>query len=509
MEKIYLNGENLTLENIYKAAHGKCRIEIPLSVKTKINKSRAVVEQIIKNEKVVYGINTGFGKLSKVKIPHANLKKLQKNLILSHSCGVGENLKEEEVRAAILLRANTFAKGYSGVRFELLKILIDMLNEGVVPLVPSQGSVGASGDLAPLAHLSLVVIGLGKAMYRGKVYSGDKALKRAGLKPVELSAKEGLALINGTCIMTAVLALALYKSFNLLKSANIVSSVSLEALAGTDTHLHDFIQCARPHAGQINTAKNLKKIIQKSRIIEGHKTCERVQDPYCLRCVPQVHGAVYDLLNYAAEKVFIEANSATDNPLVNPNDNTILSGGNFHGAPMALCADSLAIALSYLGSISERRTDCLLSSGVNHIPAFLSKHSGLNSGFMIMQYTAASLVSENKVLAHPASVDTIPTSGGFEDHVSMGTIAARKFARIVENVANILSIEAICASQALDFGKPGDAGAGTKAAYDKIREYVLFRADDDILSPDIKKIKELIIKGAVIEAVEKTVGKLS
>lgn len=509
MEKIYINGENLTIEQIYKVAHGKCKIEIPLSVKTKINKSRAVVEQIIKNEKVVYGINTGFGKLSKVKIPLANLKKLQKNLILSHSCGVGENLKEEEVRAAMLLRANTFAKGYSGIRFELLNMLVRLLNEDITPVVPSQGSVGASGDLAPLAHLALVLIGQGRALYKGKIYKGDKTLKKAGIKPVELSAKEGLALINGTCIMTAILALAVYDSLNLLKNANIISAMTLEALAGTNTHLNDFIHNARPHAGQISTAKAIKKIVDKSKIIESHKNCERVQDPYCVRCVPQVHGAVYDLLNFAIDKVLIESNSATDNPLVNPADNMILSGGNFHGAPMALCADSLAIALSYLGNISERRTECMLSSNLNNLPLFLTKQSGLNSGFMIIQYTAASLVSENKVLAHPASVDSIPTSGGFEDHVSMGTIAAKKLAKIVENIANVLSIEAICAAQAMDFGRPHETGMGTKAAYDKIREYITFKTTDEVLSSDIKKIKEVLLKGTVIEAVEKTVGKLA
>lgn len=509
MEKIYLDGESLTLDDIYKAAYGKCKIEIPLSVNTKINKSRAVVENVIKKNEVVYGINTGFGKLSRVKIPPSSLKKLQNNLILSHACGVGDPLKPQEVRAAMLLRANTFAKGYSGVRFELLKTLVDMLNYGITPIVPSQGSVGASGDLAPLAHMALVMIGEGKALYKGQVYKGNIALQKAGLKPVELSAKEGLALINGTCVMTAILALALCDTFILFKNANVISALTLEALGGTSNHLNDFIQNVRIHIGQIYAAQNIKKILNKSKLLSSDKNPERVQEPYCLRCVPQVHGASYDMASFVLDKVTIEANSATDNPLVNPATGEILSGGNFHGAPMALCADSLAVALSYLGSISERRIDCLLSSNLNNLPPFLTKDGGINSGFMIAQYTAASLVSENKVLAHPASVDSIPTSGGFEDHVSMGTIAARKLAKIVENIQNILAIEAICAAQALSFGKPADCAKGSKAAYEKIREYVSFKMTDEVLSSDIKKAKEILSKGIIIEVVEKQVGKLT
>ncbi|MFH1453707.1 MAG: histidine ammonia-lyase [Armatimonadota bacterium] len=509
MEKLFINGENLTLNNIYKIAHGECKFQIPLNVKTKIKKSRDIIDKVISHNETVYGVTTGFGKLSRVKIPLSSLKKLQKNLILSHSCGVGPYLSEAQVRAAMLLRANTFAKGYSGVRFELFKMLVDMVNKGVIPLVPSQGSVGASGDLAPLAHLSLVLIGKGKASYKGKVYNGAKALEKAGLKPIDLSAKEGLALINGTCIMTAILALALYESFILLKNANIISAMTLEALGGTDEHLDEFIQKVRMHPGQINTASNLRKILKGSKLIVHKKASSRVQEPYCLRCVPQVHGAVNDQLDYAMEKVTIESNSATDNPLVNPAESRVLSGGNFHGAPMALCADSLAVALSYLGSISERRTDCLLSASLNDLPMFLAKNSGINSGFMIAQYTAASLVSENKVLAHPASVDSIPTSGGFEDHVSMGTTAARKFVNILENVKNVLAIEMLCAVHALDLGRPGRCSPATKAAYKKFREYITFKETDEIISDDIKKARNILSKGIIIEAVEKETGKLT
>lgn len=515
MSKIFINGNNLSLEKVYKVAYLKTKVSLAPEAKNKIRKSRQIVDNIVKDNITTYGINTGFGLLSQVQINSEETKQLQKNLILSHSAGVGENLSESIVRAAILIRANTLAKGCSGVRLELIQALLALLNNEIHPIIPSQGSVGASGDLAPLAHMALSLMGEGEVFYKGKKLPAKQALKKAQIQPFILESKEGLALINGTCVAAAISALVLFEAINLAKTADIISSLSLEAMEGARTPFNLMLHNARPHKGQIQTAKNILKLINKSQIMASHKNCFKIQDPYSLRCIPQVHGAYRDILNFAVEKIVIEINSATDNPLIfsDKGKYKVLTGGNFHGAPVAIAMDSLAIGLSYLGSISERRTDKLLSESdkphggrppSGKLPLFLTKKSGLCSGLMLAQYTAASLVSENKVLAHPASVDTIPTSGGFEDHVSMCTISARKCKQILRNIQNILAIELICACQGLDFKKPLKPGEALQRIHKIVRNKIPTLKEDRIISYDIKKALDLIKEGALLEVLKNT-----
>ena len=503
---IVIDGENLTVSDVVEVARYNKKVELTDTTIKKIVKSRAVVEHAIKDGRTVYGVNTGFGELASVSIGPKDLAKLQVNIIRSHSVGVGEPFSVEVVRGMMLLRANALAKGYSGVRLEVIQTLVALLNSGVTPIVPQQGSVGSSGDLAPLAHMALVMIGEGEAFYKGKRMSGADALKRAGINPVELKAKEGVALINGTQPMTSVGALTLHDSLNTVKDAIIAASLSLEALRGTRVALNEKIHAVRPHEGQNDVARIMRLILDDSEINQSHVNCGKVQDAYSLRCSPQVIGATLDTIRYVESVLETEINSATDNPLVFPDDDTVLSGGNFHGQPIALVMDFLGIALSELANISERRINRLVNPHLSGLPPFLTTEGGLESGMMIAQYTAAALVSENKVLAHPASVDSIPTSADQEDHVSMGTIAARKAAAILENVKNVIAIEYMCALQGIDLLAPLTSSKALEKARQSIRELVDKLEDDRPLSPDIQKIRSLMKQRLIIDAVESVVG---
>ncbi|HAS91379.1 MAG TPA: histidine ammonia-lyase, partial [Clostridiales bacterium] len=423
MDKVIITGNDLTLDEVVAVCRNYKKVELSDFAVERVLKSRKVVDDFVENEDVVYGITTGFGKFSDVTISKEESKTLQKNLIISHSVGAGKPFDSEVVRGIILLRINNLAKGYSGARLETIQTMIEMLNRKVHPIIPEKGSLGASGDLAPLSHMVLPMIGLGQAEYEGEIMAGEEAMEKAGIPVIELTAKEGLALINGTQVMTALAALTVYDSLNIIKTADIAAALSFEAQNGIidalDQRLHDI----RPHKGQIDTARVLTELLTGSKMTTKQGEI-RVQDAYSLRCVPQVHGASKDAINYVKEKIEIEINSVTDNPIIFPETNEGISGGNFHGQPMALSLDFLGIALSELANISERRIERLVNPTLSGLPAFLVEHGGLNSGFMIVQYSAAALVSENKILAHPASVDSIPSSANQEDHVSMGTIAA-------------------------------------------------------------------------------------
>lgn len=457
---------------------------------------------------LIYGVNTGFGALSNVVINPDQIEELQRNLIRSHCTGVGEPFPEEDVRAMMLLRANFFARGNSGVRLELVQKLLDLLNRRVNPVVPQKGSVGASGDLAPLAHMSSVLTGEGLAQYCGKRLNGSEALKQAGITPIKLKAKEGLAMINGTGAMTSTGTLTLLKAERLSKIADIVGAATLDALRGTLTAFDPDIQAVRPHPGQMKVSKNFHSLMEHSEITISHKDCPRIQDAYSLRCIPQVHGAVRDVLDYVRKVISIEINSATDNPLVFPEQNKIESGGNFHGEPVAFAMDFLGIAMSELGGIAERRIEKLLNPVFSDLPPFLTDKGGLHSGLMMVQVSAAALASENKILASPASVDSIPTSSDKEDHVSMGTTAARKAKEIIENVEQILSMEILASSQGLYFLEPLKPGTGIQAAYRVIREVVPPIKEDRPFHEDIGAIRNLIETGKLLKEVEKVTGPL-
>ncbi len=489
---ISIDGESLTLDQIAQVALGYETVQLSEPARNRVLESRSVIERTLEADAPIYGVTTGFGKLSDIPIPHNELRQLQVNLLRSHACGVGDLLPEPEVRAAILLRANSLAKGYSGVRAEVIDALLNLLNRRVVPIVPSRGSVGASGDLAPSAHVALVLIGEGEAAYRGERLHGSIALQRADLFPIELQAKEGLSLLNGTQFMAALGCLALLRADNLVNTADVAAALSLEVLLGSvvadDTRIHH----VRPHPGQQKTAENIRRMLRNSAIVESHKNCGRIQDAYSLRCVPQVHGAVRDTLVHIRNVMAIEINSATDNPLVFADENVILAGGNFHGAPLGYACDYASIALTDLASISERRLERLVNPDLSGLPAFLSPHAGLSSGYMMLQVMVASLVSENKILAHPASVDSIPTSGGKEDHVSMGMTAALKLRSIVENLEIVLAGEILAACQAMEFRKPLEPGEGTRKAYALVREVVPSLGNDREASSDIETLRNLI-----------------
>ncbi len=503
---IMLNGNSLTIMDVHKVARKGEEVDLHKKCRNSIKRSRVIVDKVLEEEKTVYGINTGFGELANVRVEEKKTKELQKNLIKSHASGVGDPLGEDVVRATMLLRANTLAKGYSGVRPVLLDTLISMINSGVHPVIPSQGSVGASGDLAPLAHMSQVLIGEGEAYYEGRKMNGREAMKSAGIEPIELQAKEGLALLNGTQVMTAIGALAVHDARVLLKSALTAGAMSLEALKGTATAFDRRIHNVRPHKGQISCAGALRHLTEDSEILKSHKDCDKVQDPYTLRCMPQVYGTTLDAIDYVEKVLEIEMNSVNDNPLIFP-DGDVLSGGNFHGQPISLAMDLFGVAIAEIGNISERTTDKLMDHQESGLPPFLTKEPGLNSGFMIAQYTAASLVSENKILTHPASVDSIPTSAGQEDHVSMGTIAARKARDILTNVEYTIAIELLAAAQGLEYIDKSP-GKGVQAAYDLIREYVEPLNEDRSLAPDIKLTRNLVKKEIISDTVEKVVGNL-
>lgn len=477
-EMIELDGSSLTLEQSQAVADG-AEVTLSAAARDRVEAARLVVESIIERGEVVYGINTGFGSLSDILIPPSELRALQRNLVRSHSCGIGEPLSERVVRAMMVQRANVLAKGYSGCRSMLIETLIRMLNHGVHPIVPSRGSVGASGDLAPLAHLALVAIGEGEAMFQGERIAGREALARANIQPLELEAKEGLALLNGTQAMTAVGGLALLSAETLSDAADVAGAMSLEALRGTPVAFDDRIQSARPHPGQGLSARRLREMIEGSEIRESHRDHSvdpRVQDAYAIRCMPQVHGAVRDALSHTRTILEIEINSATDNPLIfvgsEPGMGDVLSGGNFHGEPLALSLDYAAIAVADLGTISERRVERLVNAELSGLPAFLTPNPGTNSGLMVAQIAAVSLIAENNVLAHPASVTNLPTSANKEDHVSMGMTSALKFAHIVRNVEMILAIELMCAAQGLEFLRPLKPSPRLQQVYDRVREIV-------------------------------------
>lgn len=506
-DKVALDGDSLSLEQVIAVACGRVPVSLHPSGKARLLRSRSVVERILKDGQVVYGVTTGFGKFSDVLVSSDDSNALQQNIIMSHSGGVGEPLPQEAVRAMMLLRANSLAKGYSGVRLEVVQLLLEMLNRGVHPVVPCKGSVGASGDLVPLAHIALAMIGLGEVEYQGRVMPSREGLRLANLQTVSLTAKEGLALINGTQYMAALGCLAVHDALRFYKAASIAAAMSFEALEGIPAAYDPRIHNARPHGGQKSCALVMRRLLEGSELLARTKH-KRVQDAYTLRCIPQVHGASLDAINYVKGVLEIEINSATDNPLVFPDTGDVISGGNFHGQPLALALDFLAMAVAELGSISERRIERLVNPALNNgLPPFLTEHGGLNSGLMILQYTAAALASENKVLAHPASVDSIPTSGNQEDHVSMGSIAARKAVSVVENVGWIIAGEMLAAAQALDFTSH-TLGKGSRAAFRLIREVVPHWESDRILYRDLEKVHDLLLSGRIIEGVERETGPL-
>jgi histidine ammonia-lyase len=494
---IELSGQRLSLGQIAEVAKGKEQVALSTDARERVLESRRIVEQITESSRVVYGVNTGFGKLADITIAPSELRELQLNLVRSHACGVGPALSEAETRAMLLLRANVLALGYSGARPLIIETLILMLERGVHPLIPEKGSVGASGDLAPLAHLALTVIGEGEAFYKGERMQSIDALKRAGIEPVELEAKEGLALLNGTQAMGAVGALALHRAETLAHVADVAGAMTLEALRGTPVAFDERIHVARPHPGQIDVAAHLRALLSESEIRASHvENDPRVQDAYSLRCMPQVHGAVRGALSHAREIVEIETGSATDNPLVFAGENELLSGGNFHGAPLALAFDYAAIAVTDLMGITERRIDHLVNPNLNEgLPPFLTSHPGISSGFMMAQVTAAALLAEARVLAHPVSVDNVPTDGGKEDHVSMGMTAATKLRVIVENAEHAISIELLAAAEGLEYRQPLQPGKGVRRAYEIVRESVPRLTRDRALAPDIAKIASMIRNG--------------
>lgn len=504
---LIIDGDSLKIEDIVRVARKFEKVKLSKNAIGKIKKSRVVVEDITNKGKIVYGITTGFGSLCNVFISKEKTKKLQKNLIRSHSCGVGRELGEEIVRATMLLRANTLAKGFSGIKVETVEKLIKMLNKEVHPVVPEKGSVGASGDLAPLSHIALVLIGEGEAIYKEIRMNGKKALELAEIKSIELDYKEGLALNNGTQLMTAIGALTVYDSLQLIKNAEISSAMSLEALKGISSPFNEKVHIARKQIGQIICAENIRKLIEGSKLINSNKN--KVHDSYCLRCIPQVLGACRDTIEFVKKIVEREINAVTDNPIIFSDTKKAISAGNYHGEPIALVMDFLKIALSEIGNIAERRIAKLMDKNHNEgLPSFLIKNEGMNSGLMLAQYTSASLVSENKVLAHPASVDSIPTSANQEDHVSMGTISARNAREILENVEYIIAIEFLCSAQALEFRKRVKFGKGTEVAYKTIRKYVKPLDEDRVLAGDIEKLRELVKNGEILREVEKVAGKL-
>jgi histidine ammonia-lyase len=520
MKKISLNGENLSIEDVVAVARswvapGGIQVKIVAEAQEKIRRARRAVEEFVERGEIVYGVTTGFGAFKDKVISPKQTEELQRNLLMSHAVGVGDSLDEAIVRAVMLIRANTLAKGHSGIRAETLEALLALINRGVHPVIPAKGSVGASGDLAPLAHMSLVLLGEGEAFYRGERMSGAEALRRAGLAPIKLGAKEGLALINGTAVMAAIGALTTWQAEGLSRVADIAGALSLEALHGMSLAFDERIHAVRPHRHQMDCAAYLRRLIEGSEYLRFDDS-HYVQDAYTLRCIPQVHGAVRAAISHARQVIETELNSATDNPLIFFEDDgqaVCISGGNFHGEPVALVMDYLAIALAELSNISERRLARLLDEASNQgtLPAFLIKRGGLNSGFMMAQYTAAALASENKVLTHPASVDTIPASADVEDHASMGCTAARQAREVLENTETILALELFAAAQGIDFRREmlgGDPrlGKGTAVAYELIRQRVPFLEQDAIMYPHIEAMRELVRSGELVKAVEGAIG---
>ena len=506
-----LSGEDLTVEHVWEVAVGGAPVELAEAARGRMNDARELVERAAHGaHEHTYGINTGFGRFVSASIPEELTEELQLRLLRSHACGVGEPYPPEVVRAAMLLRANALAKGFSGARIETVELLIECLNRGVLPNVPSRGSVGASGDLAPLAHLALPLVGEGQAWLDGELLPGREALARVELEPVRLQAKEGLSLINGTQFMAAVGALGLVRARRLAKAADAACAMSLEALQGSRSSLRPGIHRLRPLRGQGASAANILRLLEDSAINESHRWCDKVQDAYSLRCAPQVHGACRDLFDHVAYTVGVELNAATDNPLVLVDEDELVSNGNFHGQPVAFALDVLALGVAELASISERRVERLVNPSLSDgLPPFLTSNGGLNSGFMIPQYVAASLVSENKVLAHPASVDSIPTSAGQEDHVSMGNAAGLKALQVLANAEHALAIELLAGAQAVEFLAPLEPGAGVRATRAFVRTLSPRLADDRSLGAEIEAVAAAIRSGALVGAVEAQVGELA
>lgn len=498
--KIEVDGHSLTLDQFNAVVYEHVPVELSIKARQQMEASRAFVDQLLVEQKRVYGVTTGFGKLCDIPISQHEADELQHHLLKSHACGVGDPLPEDVVRGMMLLRINALSKGYSGIRPLVVDRLITLLNKGITPVVPSQGSLGASGDLAPLSHMCLPLIGLGEVMMNGKRQPAKVILEELKLPPLQLSAKEGLALINGTQMMTSIGAVSLLRMRNLLKAADIIGTMTLEALEGIPHAFHPLLQEVRGHLGQILTANNLRRLLQQSERVTSPGE-RRVQDAYSLRCIPQVHGASKDAFRYVKQVILTEMNAATDNPLIFPEQEEVISGGNFHGQPIAIAMDFLSMAVAELANISERRTERLVNPQLSGLPAFLTRHSGLHSGYMILQYVAAALVSENKTLAHPACVDSIPSSGNQEDHVSMGSISARKCLQIIENTTKTLAIEYLCAAQALDL-KPGKSGKGTQIAYQLLREHVPTLDTDREHNPDMEIATQLIQSGQLVQCID-------
>ncbi len=507
MSTVVLNGKSLTLQDVVDVARKGYKIEIAPEAKEQINECAQAVLNWVQEGRVVYGITTGFGDLASVSIPEDKCRALQENLLLSHACGMGEPYAEDVVRAIMLLRINTLSRGYSGISLNTLQQMVDYLNKGIIPVVPTQGSVGASGDLCPLSHIAITLIGHGDVFYKGERMHVTEALKKEGMTPVQLQPKEGLALNNGTTVMNAVAALCVADADIMMKNADIAASMSAEALHAVpyafDKRTHEL----RPHVGQGVVAENMRRLIEGSEIVEHFKK-DRVQDAYSLRCLPQVNGSCRDALGYVKEKVEIEINSVTDNPIVFFKDGDVISGGNFHGEPLAMVMDFFGIAVAEFASISERRVARLVDHKLSDLPPFLVSDSGVNSGFMIPQYTAAALVSENKVLAHPSVVDSIPTSANQEDHVSMGGYSARKARQILDNTNKVIAIEYVNAAQGMDFRAPLKPGKGSDAAFKEFRKHIPFYEKDQYMQPLLLKSLELVEAGTIVEAVEEKIGAL-
>ena len=516
MKTLLLDGHSLTVDDVRRLSSPGMHIALSPAARKRMRASRTLVDAWVERGDTIYGVTTGFGELATVRIGHENLSQLQLNLIRSHSAGTGDPLPMTVVRAMMVLRLNALAKGFSGIRVATAEFLSRMYNHGLIPVIPSRGSVGSSGDLAPLSHLVLAMIGEGEVVYGGRVMPAARAMKLSRMRPPVLAAKEGLALVNGTQMMSAVGCIAASMAAELCKIADVSGAMSVEALKGSDTPFDDRIHALRPHPGQRASAANLRKLMAGSEIRESHRFGDpRVQDAYSLRCIPQVHGATRDAVRNAAAVLDIEINSATDNPLIFPSDGVHLEGGNFHGQPVAFALDFLAIALAELASISERRIERLVNGNLSNLPKFLTENGGLNSGLMLAQYTAASLVSENKVLCHPASVDSIPTSANQEDHNSMGSVAAHKLLQVLKNVRAVLAIELMVAAQGLDLarphpksGKPMRSGKGIEAAHREIRARIPRLREDRVLARDIEEAVRMLEDGSLLAEVERSAGRL-
>ena len=511
MKPVLIDKTKLSLDDVVSIARRNCPVESSQEGGRRVNQARALIDEWIREKKVIYGITTGFGALCNVPISEADTRRLQHKIIMSHAAGIGAPLPEDVVRAVMAVRLHDLFMGYSGCSLKTLQYLMAFLNKGVTPVVPEKGSVGSSGDLAPMAHLGLVLLGRGEAFFEQERMDGARALAKIGLEPLELAAGEGLALINGTQVMTGIASLVVHDAIRLAKLADIACAMSLEVLMGSNSEFDPRIHEIRPHPGQVASADNMLRLTGNSEIIHSHEGCARVQDAYTLRCSPQIHGASKDAVVHARNVLDIEINATTTNPLIFTDTREVRLGGNFHGQPIAMAADYLSMGIAELGNVSERRIERMVNPQLSELPAFLVNNGGLNSGFMIAQYTAAALVSENKVLAHPACVDSIPTSANKEDHVSMGTIAIRQCREILNNVEHVIAVEMLCAAQAYDLlteKKKIAWGKGTQEAYRVIREHVAYLGEDRELGRDIENMVALIRTGELIAAAEEAVGEL-